>query len=127
MNKLKLELAIPLVIHERMIGILTLGKKKSDEEYTQDDMDILLPLARTLSIAISNAEMFDFRRISVVSEGVSAILVTRRLEIEAPILVLLMVLRAGAPTMTLNGKFQFKCFDIGLVGICYCGIIGSVA
>ena len=58
MNKLKLELAIPLVIHKEMTGILTLGKKKSDEDYTQDDMDILLPLARTLAIAISNAEMF---------------------------------------------------------------------
>ena len=59
MNKLKLEIAIPLTIHEEMIGVLTLGKKKSDEEYTQDDMDILLTLARTLSIAISNAQMFD--------------------------------------------------------------------
>ncbi|MBN1353723.1 MAG: GAF domain-containing protein, partial [Candidatus Omnitrophica bacterium] len=57
MNKLKLELAIPLIIHEEMIGILTMGKKKSDEDYTQDDMDILLPLARTLAIAISNARM----------------------------------------------------------------------
>ncbi|MFH1593344.1 MAG: ATP-binding protein [Candidatus Omnitrophota bacterium] len=59
MNKLKLELAIPLVIHDDMIGILTLGKKKSDEDYTQDDMDILLPLARTLAIAISNAMVLD--------------------------------------------------------------------
>jgi len=59
MNKLKLELAIPLLIHEDMIGILTLGKKKSDEEYTQDDMDMLLPLARTLAIAISNANVLD--------------------------------------------------------------------
>ena len=58
MNKLKLEIAIPLIVHEEMTGILTLGKKKSDEEYTQDDMDILIPLARTLAIAISNAEMF---------------------------------------------------------------------
>ena len=59
MNKLKLELAIPLIVHDEMIGLLTLGKKKSDEDYTQDDMDILLPLTRTLAIAISNAEMFD--------------------------------------------------------------------
>ncbi len=59
MNKLRLELAIPLVAHDEIIGILTLGKKKSDEDYTQDDMDILLPLAGTLAIAISNAEMFD--------------------------------------------------------------------
>jgi len=59
MNILKVELAIPLVLHSKMIGILTLGKKKSDEGYTQDDVDILLPLARTLAIAIGNAELFD--------------------------------------------------------------------
>ncbi|OGW76105.1 MAG: hypothetical protein A2Z72_01975 [Omnitrophica bacterium RBG_13_46_9] len=59
MNKLKLALAIPLIIYDDMIGILTLGNKKSDEDYTQDDMDILLPLARTLSIAISNAIALD--------------------------------------------------------------------
>jgi len=59
MNTLKVDLAIPLTLHDRMIGILTFGKKKSDEPYNQDDIDILLPLARTLSIAISNAELFD--------------------------------------------------------------------
>jgi signal transduction histidine kinase len=59
MNKLKLQLAIPLVIHDDMIGILTLGKKKSDEDYSQDDMDIIMPLARTLAIAISNATALD--------------------------------------------------------------------
>jgi len=59
MNRLKFELAIPLItVQGEMVGVLTLGKKKSDEDYTQDDMDILLPLARTLAIAISNAEMF---------------------------------------------------------------------
>ena len=59
MNRLKVELAIPLILHDDMIGILTLGKKKSDEPYTQDDMDILLPLARTLAIAITNAKLFE--------------------------------------------------------------------
>jgi two-component system sensor histidine kinase HydH len=41
------------------MGVLSLGKKKSDEDYTQDDLDILLPLARTLAIAISNAKLFE--------------------------------------------------------------------
>ncbi|NQU94843.1 MAG: GAF domain-containing protein [Candidatus Omnitrophica bacterium] len=60
MNRLKFELAIPLMtLQGDMVGVLTLGKKKSDENYTQDDMDILVPLARTLAIAINNAEMFD--------------------------------------------------------------------
>ncbi|MFC1576391.1 GAF domain-containing protein, partial [Candidatus Omnitrophota bacterium] len=60
MNKLKLELALPLItLQGEMTGILTLGKKKSDEDYTQDDIDILRHLAATLAIAINNAEMFD--------------------------------------------------------------------
>lgn len=57
-NKLNAELIIPMVLHDEVMGILSLGKKKSDEDYTQDDLDILLPLARTLAIAISNAELF---------------------------------------------------------------------
>ena len=58
-DKLRSELIIPMVLHEKVIGVLSLGKKKSDEDYTQDDLDILLPLARTLAIARSNAELFE--------------------------------------------------------------------
>ena len=57
-DKLSAELIIPMVLHEEVMGILSMGKKKSDEEYTQDDLDILLPLAKTLAIAISNAKLF---------------------------------------------------------------------
>jgi signal transduction histidine kinase len=58
-DRLNAEILIPMILQDKMIGILSLGKKKSDEDYTQDDLDILLPLARTLAIAISNAELFD--------------------------------------------------------------------
>ncbi|OGW94148.1 MAG: hypothetical protein A3G36_03250 [Omnitrophica bacterium RIFCSPLOWO2_12_FULL_45_13] len=58
-DKLNAELIIPMVLHTEVKGILSLGKKKSDEDYTQDDMSILLPLARTLAIAISNAKLFE--------------------------------------------------------------------
>ncbi len=58
-DALSSELIIPMILHEKIIGMLSLGKKKSDEGYTQDDLDILLPLARTLAIAISNAELFE--------------------------------------------------------------------
>jgi len=56
---LGVEAVIPIALNDRRVGILALGKKKSDEPYTADDMAILSPLARTLAIAISNAEMFD--------------------------------------------------------------------
>jgi len=55
---LKDSLLIPMVLHGEMTGVVLLGKKRSDESYTQDDLDILLPLAKTLAIAISNAELF---------------------------------------------------------------------
>jgi len=58
LQKLETALVIPLTHHGNMVGILSLGKKKSDEEFTQDDIDVLLPLAKTLSIAITNATLF---------------------------------------------------------------------
>lgn len=57
--RLSAELIIPMRQQDNIIGILVLGKKKSDEDYGRDDLDILLPLARTLAIAISNAQLFD--------------------------------------------------------------------
>ncbi len=59
LKQLNARLALPLALHDDLIGILCLGKKKSDEEFTKDDLDILLPLARTLGISVSNAQLFD--------------------------------------------------------------------
>ena len=50
---------MPLIVNKELIGIVKLGNKRSDEEYTQDDLDILLPLSKTLAIAISNAKLFE--------------------------------------------------------------------
>jgi signal transduction histidine kinase len=58
-KELGARLALPLNVHEDLIGVLCLGKKKSDEEFTKDDVDILLPLARTLAIAVSNAQLVE--------------------------------------------------------------------
>ena len=58
LQELETALVIPLIHHDNMVGILSLGKKKSDEDFTQDDIDVLLPLANTLSIAITNATLF---------------------------------------------------------------------
>ena len=58
MDKIKSKLMIPLVIHDQLVGVLSLGAKKSDEAYTSDDMDILTTLVRAVSIAISNARLF---------------------------------------------------------------------
>jgi signal transduction histidine kinase len=54
---LKVALIIPLVLHNELIGIMLLSNKKSDEYYTQEDLNILMDLARTLAIAIKNAQL----------------------------------------------------------------------
>ncbi|MBI1992719.1 MAG: GAF domain-containing protein, partial [Candidatus Omnitrophica bacterium] len=59
LKQLNARLTLPLHVHDDLIGVLCLGKKKSDEEFTKDDLDILLPLARTLAIAVSNAQLFE--------------------------------------------------------------------
>ena len=59
MQKLKAELAIPLVLNEDLIGIMLLGNKKSDEEYNKEDIDILTDLARTEAIAIKNSQVLN--------------------------------------------------------------------
>jgi signal transduction histidine kinase len=58
MKQLGAKLAIPLMLHNDMIGIMLLGKKRSDETYSKDDMEILADLARTESVAVGNAQLF---------------------------------------------------------------------
>ncbi len=55
LEKLTAEVCLPLALHNELVGILTLGRKKSDEPYTKDDMEVLTTLANTEAIAISNA------------------------------------------------------------------------
>lgn len=56
--QLKARLCLPLQVHDELKGVLCLGKKRSDQKFTKDDLDILLPLSKTLGIAISNAQLF---------------------------------------------------------------------
>jgi len=58
---LDIELMIPLLIHKDLIGFLCLGKKKSDENYSTDDIEALSDLSGALSISLSNAQLFDER------------------------------------------------------------------
>lgn len=57
MNKLKAVIALPFLLHNDLIGFMFLGRKKSDEEYAKDDLDVLLDLSRTESIAVGNAQL----------------------------------------------------------------------
>lgn len=58
-RRIKAQLCLPIMLHDELIGVLALGMKKSGEDYTPEDVDILSTLARTEAIAISNAQLFD--------------------------------------------------------------------
>ncbi|MBN2453698.1 MAG: hypothetical protein JXB40_05525 [Candidatus Omnitrophica bacterium] len=56
-----IEMIIPLLVHKELIGFLCLGNKKSDEDYTEDDVDALSGLSGALAISLNNAQLFDER------------------------------------------------------------------
>jgi len=58
MDEIQSQLCIPLIIRDELVGVLSLGAKKSDQPYNADDIDILITLVKALSIAISNAKLF---------------------------------------------------------------------
>ena len=61
LTALGVELIIPLLIHKELIGFLCLGKKKSDEGYSEDDTEALSDLSGALAISLNNAQLFDER------------------------------------------------------------------
>lgn len=52
------ELCVAISFTGELIGFISLGQKKSGDLYEQEDIDLLVSLARTESIAISNAKLF---------------------------------------------------------------------
>ena len=58
LKEIDARLCVPLAMQDEFIGLLTFGSKKSDEDFFQEDVDVLQPFGRTLAMAISNARMF---------------------------------------------------------------------
>ncbi len=50
-------LAIPLLLQERLIGLITVGPKFSRKVYSQDDIDLLTTVASQAAIAIENSRL----------------------------------------------------------------------
>ena len=61
-NDLKMvdaKLVFAISTHKEIIGLLTLGSKKSDEDYSSDDIEILKSLSDALGLAINTALVFE--------------------------------------------------------------------
>ncbi len=53
------EVAIPLFCKDLMLGIMTLGRKKTGEPYNSIDIDFLETLAGQVAVAIENATLYE--------------------------------------------------------------------
>ncbi len=58
-RELKLELLIPMIFEEKLLGFVCLGKKKSGRSYSADDFRLLSNLADQLALAIKNGVTFE--------------------------------------------------------------------
>jgi signal transduction histidine kinase len=56
-----LSLAVPLLSGERLEGILALGEKRSGEPYTQGELETLVTLAHSATLALDNARLHEER------------------------------------------------------------------
>ena len=59
LESLNAVLGVPLFAHGKLLGLLTMGKKKSDQEFAQDEIDFLPTVAGQVSIALSNARLLE--------------------------------------------------------------------
>ena len=58
MESLNAVIGVPLFIREQLVGFITLGKKKSDAEYTKDDFDYFTLFQSQFAVALSNARLY---------------------------------------------------------------------
>ncbi len=73
-------LILPLVLQDQMIGLLSLGKKKSDEGFNDEDISVLQPLSGTLAIAIANAKLYSElaqKEVEATTDELTGLLVRR--------------------------------------------------
>jgi len=54
-------LAVPFLADEELLGILTLGGKRSGDPYTQEDLELLTTLAHSATLALENARLHEER------------------------------------------------------------------
>lgn len=59
---LRTSLAIPLLVHDRALGVLRIDNTERARAFTDDDVDFFQMLADQVAVAVNNQEMFEERR-----------------------------------------------------------------
>jgi HD-GYP domain-containing protein (c-di-GMP phosphodiesterase class II) len=55
----EIELLIPLVVRERLIGIVLLGEKASGEKFAEEDLEVITVLARHIGVGIHSHRLLE--------------------------------------------------------------------
>ncbi len=58
MKRIEASLCLPMVISNKLIGIIVLGSKVSGDAYTNEDLDLLSTLSKQAAIAVDNARLY---------------------------------------------------------------------
>lgn len=58
LTTLDASVALPLISHDQILGVLCLGEKTSGEVYSKDDLELLSLFVSEAGIALKNAELF---------------------------------------------------------------------
>ncbi len=59
MKHIEASLCLPMIISNKLIGIIVLGSKISNDAYTKEDLELLATLSKQAAIAIDNARLYN--------------------------------------------------------------------
>lgn len=57
--KVEIDLLVPLVVHERLIGVVLLGEKASGEKFTDEDLEVICALSRHIGVGIHSHRLLE--------------------------------------------------------------------
>jgi len=58
MKRIEASLCLPMIISNKLIGVIVLGSKISGDAYTKEDLDLLITLSKQAAIAVDNARLY---------------------------------------------------------------------
>jgi signal transduction histidine kinase len=61
LRRIRAVVCIPLMVGEKVIGLLNLGERRSDVPYYREDLEMLLTMGRSAAMALENARLHEER------------------------------------------------------------------
>jgi len=64
-SSIEIDLLVPLVVRERLIGLVLLGEKASGEKFTEEDLETLSALSRHIAVGINSHHLLEEVKLKV--------------------------------------------------------------